>query len=225
MTSHNFSVSDNSPKERPEKYTIIQCFSFQFNCLITNSLIVFLKEGKTRNTSLVQTNKHSCLSIKCFQQSAFTSICKPIGFCHCGLSPEQWKNSLHPLHTAICENRHYSHSVSKAALDKGKKNICFTYPYLWHSVTSEARYLKGCRRNHSNFFKEANTVSLWTRESKLHWSPIKNEDSISQLLTSSSYLTWMPVILTCTFFITWVASFSKKVSFFSSFGLARTRIF
>lgn len=122
----NFSVSDNSPKERPEKYTIIQCFSFKFNCLITNSLIVFLKEGKTRNTSLVQTNKHSCLSIKCFQQSAFTPICKPIGFSHCRLSPGQWKNSLHALHAAICENRHYSHSVSKAALDKGKKNICFT---------------------------------------------------------------------------------------------------
>lgn len=106
---------------------------------------------------------------------------------------------------------------------RGKRTSVSQHTYLWHSVISEACYLKRYRRNRSNFFKVANTVSLWTRESKLHWSPIKNEDNISQLLTSSSYLTWMPVILTCTFFITWVASFSKKVSFFSSFGLARTR--
>lgn len=44
--------------------------------------------------------------------------------------------------------------------------------------------------------------------------------SISKLLTSSSYLMWMSVIFTCTFLITWVANFSKNVSFLASFGLS-----
>lgn len=66
---------------------IIQCFSFKFNYLITNCLIIFLKEGKTRNPSLVHINKHFYLSIKCFQQFAFRPMHEPTSFCHSGLSP------------------------------------------------------------------------------------------------------------------------------------------
>lgn len=62
----NFSVSENSLKKGLRITLLSVLFFFQFNCLITNCLFVFLKEGKVRNTSLVHINQHSCLSTKCF---------------------------------------------------------------------------------------------------------------------------------------------------------------
>lgn len=126
-------------------------------------------------------------------------------------------------------NSHHPHLVSKVPLDKAKERISISHIQNISGCHSYLGYAiwRGAEETTATFSRWQITVSLNGLDNH-DWTGVQfktKKENMFQILTSSSYLTWMPVILTWTFFITWVASFSKKVSFFSSFGLSKTIFF
>lgn len=120
-------------------------------------------------------------------------------------------------------NHHHPHLVSKVLLNNAKQRTSSSYIQNTSDFWLYLRYFiqSSVEETTITFSMGQITVYLyWLDYNDCTLVEFKTERSTWQILTSSSYLTWMPVILTCTFFITWVASFSKKVSFFSSFGLS-----
>lgn len=91
-----------------------------------------------------------------------------------------------------------------------------------HQITWRLRFLSDTPNDKGQF-----GLVIWGKETLIIKSLQPTRDIFIQcywlslkILTSSSYRTWMLEILTCTFLMTWVTSFSIKVSCFSNVGFS-----